>query len=49
MITGACCIAASLWFTTEMPKIRAVMKPTISDGAPPEVRAKSPSSKSPNW
>jgi MFS family permease len=27
MFTGACCIAASLWFTSEMPKIRAVMRP----------------------
>jgi MFS family permease len=27
MITGACCIAGSLWFTFEMPKIGAVMRP----------------------
>jgi len=27
MFTGACCIAASLWFTTEMPKIRTLMRP----------------------
>jgi MFS family permease len=27
MVTGACCIVASLWYTSEMPKIRAVMKP----------------------
>ena len=27
MITGACCIAGCVWFTTEMPKIRKVMRP----------------------
>ncbi len=27
MITGACCLAGCAWFTTEMPKIRKVMKP----------------------
>lgn len=27
MVTGAFCIAGSLWFTFELPKIRAVMRP----------------------
>ncbi|HTW58668.1 MAG TPA: MFS transporter [Terriglobales bacterium] len=27
IFTGACCIAGSLWFTFELPKIRAVMRP----------------------
>lgn len=27
IVTGACCIAGSLWFTLELPKIRAVMHP----------------------
>ena len=27
IITGAFCVAASLWFTLELPKIRAVMRP----------------------
>ncbi|WP_263381706.1 MFS transporter [Granulicella arctica] len=27
MLTGACCIAGSLWYTFELPKIRAVMRP----------------------
>jgi MFS family permease len=27
IITGACCIAGSLWFTFELPKVRAVMRP----------------------
>jgi MFS family permease len=27
MITGAFCLAASLWYTFELPKIRAVMRP----------------------
>jgi MFS family permease len=27
MITGAFCIAGSLWFTFELPKMRAVMRP----------------------
>jgi MFS family permease len=43
MVTGACCIAASLWFTTEMPKIRAVMKPIYQQmGLLPKVRAAEP-------
>ncbi len=27
MVTGACCIAGSLWFTFELPKVRKVMRP----------------------
>jgi MFS family permease len=27
MLTGACCIAGSLWFTLERPKIGAIMRP----------------------
>jgi MFS family permease len=27
MITGSCCLAASLWFTTDLPKINANMRP----------------------
>src|ERR1700685_1650393 len=43
MVTGACCIAASLWFTTEMPKIRAVMKPVYQQMVLlPKVRAAEP-------
>ena len=31
MITGACCIAGCAWFTTEMPKIRKVMRPIYEE------------------
>jgi MFS family permease len=31
MITGACCLAGCAWFTTEMPKIRKVMKPIYEE------------------
>ncbi len=27
ILTGACCIAGSLWFTIELPKIKAIMRP----------------------
>jgi MFS family permease len=27
MFTGSCCIAGSLWFVTQLPKIRAVIRP----------------------
>lgn len=27
IVTGACCVAGSIWFTMERPKIRAVMRP----------------------
>jgi len=26
-VTGACCLAGSFWFTLELPKVRAVMRP----------------------
>ncbi len=31
MITGACCLAGCAWFTTEMPKIRRVMRPIYEE------------------
>lgn len=31
MITGAFCIAGSLWFTSERPKIRAMMRPVYQE------------------
>jgi len=27
VLTGAFCVASSLWFTLELPKIRAIMRP----------------------
>jgi MFS family permease len=27
MLTGMCCVAGSLWFTLELPKVKAVMRP----------------------
>jgi len=27
MVTGACCVAGSLWFTLKLPKVKAVMRP----------------------
>ncbi len=27
IVTGSCCLVASLWFTLELPKIRAIMRP----------------------
>jgi hypothetical protein len=27
IITGACCVAGSLWFTLNLPKVDAVMRP----------------------
>jgi len=27
ILTGAFCVAGSLWFTVELPKVRAVMRP----------------------
>jgi MFS family permease len=32
-VTGACCLAGSLWFALELPKIRAIMHPLVK--APP--------------
>ncbi len=31
MVTGACCLAAALWFTLELPKIRAQMRPVYEE------------------
>ncbi len=31
IITGACCILGSAWFTTELPKIRQVMRPLYQE------------------
>ena len=31
IFTGACCIAGSVWFTTELPKIRRVMRPIYTE------------------
>ena len=27
VLTGSCCIAGAAWFTTQLPAIRAVMRP----------------------
>ena len=38
MVTGAFCVAGSLWFTFELPKIRAVMRPIYQEmGLLPEL------------
>jgi MFS family permease len=31
MITGACCLAGSVWFTFKLPKVRAVMRPIYQE------------------
>jgi MFS family permease len=31
MITGAFCLAGSVWFTVELPKVRAVMRPIYEE------------------
>jgi MFS family permease len=31
ILTGACCIAGSLWFTLELPKVRAVLRPIYQE------------------
>ena len=31
MLTGAFCVAGSLWFTLELPKVRAVMRPIYQE------------------
>ena len=31
IITGACCMLGSLWFATELPKVRAVMRPLYEE------------------
>jgi MFS family permease len=30
MVSGACCLAGSLWFTIELPKIKAAMRPNLA-------------------
>lgn len=30
VITGTCCILASIWFSSEVPKIKAVMRPVVA-------------------
>jgi MFS family permease len=44
MITGACCIAGSLWFTFELPKVRKIMRPIYQQmGLLPTPETPSPS------
>jgi MFS family permease len=31
MVTGTCCLAGALWFTIELPKMRAVMRPIYQE------------------
>jgi hypothetical protein len=31
VLTGAFCVASSLWFTLELPKIRAIMRPIYQE------------------
>ena len=31
MLTGACCVAAAIWFTFERPKVRAIMRPIYQE------------------
>ena len=31
MLTGACCVAGAVWYTTELPKIRKVMRPIYQE------------------
>jgi MFS family permease len=31
IVTGACCVAGSLWFTLQLPKVRAVMRPIYQE------------------
>jgi hypothetical protein len=31
VITGSCCIAGALWFSTQLPTIRAVMRPIYEE------------------
>ncbi len=31
IVTGACCVAASLWFTLQLPKVRATMRPIYQE------------------
>ena len=44
MVTGGCCIAGSLWFTFELPKVRKVMRPIYQQmGLLPTPETPSPS------
>jgi MFS family permease len=31
MVTGGCCVAGSVWFTLQLPKINAIMRPIYSE------------------
>jgi hypothetical protein len=31
MITGACCVVAAVWYTTQLKAIRQVMKPIYEE------------------
>jgi predicted MFS family arabinose efflux permease len=31
IVTGALCVAGSLWFTLELPKVRAIMRPIYQE------------------
>lgn len=31
MVTGAFCVAGSIWFTFELPKIKAAMRPIYAE------------------
>jgi MFS family permease len=31
ILTGACCIVGAIWFTSELPKVRAVMRPIYQE------------------
>ena len=31
MLNGACCLAGALWFTFELPKVRAIMRPIYQE------------------
>jgi len=37
MITGACCLAGSLWFTRNLPKVNAAMRPVYEEMSSPLV------------
>ncbi len=34
MLTGACCIAGAVWFTLDLPKVRAIMRPIYQQNGP---------------
>ena len=31
IVTGLCCLAGALWFTLDLPKVRAVMRPIYQE------------------